>query len=230
MKTIGLIGGMSWESTATYYQLINESVQQTLGGLHSAKVLLCSVDFGEIEPLQSAGRWDEVARHLTRAAVTLEKAGADFIVISSNTVHKAAEEIQKHLAIPLLHIAEATAQALQEQDVSMVGLLGTRYTMTEPFYREKLAASGIETLIPSPEDVSIIDDIIFRELCRGVVTEESRQKRLAVMEDLKARGARGIILGCTELDLLVKEQDTDLPLFDTTRIHALQAAFLTMEP
>ena len=229
MKTIGLIGGMSWESTVTYYQIVNEVVKEKLGGLYSAKVLLYSVNFAEIEAYQANGQWDESAEVLAQAAENLEKAGANFVLICTNTMHKVAPQVQARIRIPLIHIAEATAAALKEQNISRVGLLGTKYTMTQEFYKDKLIESGIDVLIPEGGDVNVVNDIIYNELCLGNVRDASRQEYLRIIEDLKQRGAQGVILGCTEIGLLIRQQDTELPVFDTTQIHATKAALLSIE-
>lgn len=224
MKTIGLIGGMSWESTVTYYQLINERVKEALGGLHSARLLLYSVDFAEIEACQAAGDWERSAAILTEAAQALERAGADFLVICTNTMHKVAPQIRAGVHIPLLHIAEATADALRAQDIRKVALLGTKYTMTQDFYKAKLVEAGIEVLIPDEAGVELVNRVIYDELCLGVLSEQSRREYLAVIDGLAARGAQGVILGCTEIGLLIHQEDTALPVFDTTQIHAARAA------
>lgn len=224
MKTIGLIGGMSWESTVTYYQVINETVKAELGGLHSAKILMYSVDFDEIEKCQSSDDWKRSAQILADAAVNLEKAGADFIVICTNTMHKVAPEVRESVSIPLLHIAEVTARKLKEAGITTVGLLGTCYTMTQPFYVDVLAENGIRTLIPEGEMIRSVNDIIFKELCVGIVREASRETLLTAIRQLQRRGAQGMILGCTELGLLVGENDVELPVFDTALIHAKEAA------
>lgn len=224
MKTIGLIGGMSWESTVTYYQLINERVKEALGGLHSARLLLYSVDFAEIEACQAAGDWERSAAILTEAAQALERAGADFLVICTNTMHKVAPQIGAGVHIPLLHIAEATADALRAQDIRKVALLGTKYTMTQDFYKAKLVEAGIEVLIPDEAGVELVNRVIYDELCLGVLSEQSRREYLAVIDGLAARGAQGVILGCTEIGLLIHQEDTTLPVFDTTQIHAARAA------
>jgi len=224
MKTIGLIGGMSWESTVTYYQLINETVKKELGGLHSAKILLYSVDFAEIEEYQAKGEWDKSALVLSQVAENLEKAGADFIVICTNTMHKVAPQIQERIRIPILHIAEATAQVLREQGITKVGLLGTKYTMTQEFYKNKLIEAGIHVVIPDEAGVETINDVIYNELCLGIIKENSKAKFLQIMEDLQQKGAQGAILGCTEIGLLVQQADTTMPVFDTTHIHATKAA------
>lgn len=224
MKTIGLIGGMSWESTVTYYQIVNEVVKEELGGLHSAKVILNSVDFAEIEEYQAKGLWDASAEVLANAAISLEKAGADFVVICTNTMHKVAPYVQSRISIPLIHIAEATANELCDNNITKVGLIGTKYTMTQDFYKSKLIENGIDVLIPEGDDINVINDIIYNELCLGQIKEDSKREYLRVIDDLKARGAQGIILGCTEIGLLIKQADTDLKVFDTTVIHATKAA------
>lgn len=227
-KTIGLIGGMSWESTVTYYQIINETVKQELGGLHSAKVLLYSVDFEEIEHLQSIGNWDKSAEILSTVAVNLEKAGADFIVICTNTMHKVAPQIKSNISVPLLHIAEATADELKKQNIRKVGLLGTKYTMTQDFYKNKLVEAGIEVIIPNDTDISVVNNVIYNELCRGIISTTSKQQYLEIISKLEASGAEGVILGCTEIGLLITQQDSSLPVFDTTLIHARKAALTSI--
>ena len=224
MKTIGLIGGMSWESTVTYYQLINEAVKQALGGLHSAKILLYSVDFAEIEEYQAKGLWAESAEVLAQAAENLEKAGADFLLICTNTMHKVAPQVAARISIPLIHIAEATAEVLKQQDITTVGLLGTKYTMTQDFYKQKLIDAGISVVIPDEQGVELVNRVIYDELCLGIIKEDSRQQFVSVIEDLHSRGAQGVILGCTEIGLLISQADTALPVFDTTKIHAEAAA------
>ena len=230
MKTIGLIGGMSWESTVTYYQLINEGIKNALGGLHSAKVLLYSVDFFEVEALMSRGEWDNAADLLGGVAARLEQAGADMILICTNTLHKVAPQVQSRIHVPLVHIAEAAAEALVARGISRVGLLGTKYTMTLDFYRDKLIERGIEVLIPEGVDIDLVNRVIFDELCLGVVKEDSRAEYLRVIESLQQRGAQGILLGCTELGLIVSSADVSLPLFDTTEIHAKKALELALMP
>lgn len=229
MKTIGLIGGMSWESTVTYYQIINRVVKDKLGGFHSARCLLYSVDFHEIEACQSSGDWEKCGDILAEAAQRLEQAGADFIVICTNTMHKVAPQMQDAVSIPLLHIAEATAQELKKSHIDKVGLLGTIYTMEQDFYKAKLQEAGIEVLIPEEEDRQRVNYIIFQELCLGVLDDNSRQTLLAVIDKLAQQGAQGIVLGCTEIGLLVQQQDTDLPLFDTALIHAQKAALYSLD-
>lgn len=224
MKTIGMIGGMSWESTVTYYQVINETVKNRLGGLHSAKCLLYSVDFQEIEQYQASGKWDESGAVLAEVALSLEKGGADFIVICTNTMHKVVPIMEAKIHIPILHIAEATADELIQNRIHTVGLLGTKYTMMQDFYKSKLVERGIEVLIPSPEDMETVNTVIYQELCRGVISEKSREKYLRIIRDLGEKGAQGVVLGCTEIGLLVKQTDTPISLFDTTLIHAIKAA------
>ena len=228
MKTVGLIGGMSWESTITYYQLLNEGVKDALGGLHSAKILLYSVDFYEIEALMSRGEWDAAAELLGGVAARLEAAGADMILICTNTLHKVAPQVQERIRVPLVHIAEAAADELAANGITRVGLLGTKYTMTQEFYRDKLIAHGIDVLIPEGEDIDLVNRVIFDELCLGVVKEDSRAAYLRVIAQLQARGAQGILLGCTELGLIVSKEDVTLPLFDTTVIHANKALKLAL--
>lgn len=229
MKTIGLIGGMSWESTVTYYQLVNETVKRELGGLHSAKVLLYSVDFEEIERYQASGEWDKSAEVLTDAAQRLEKAGADFIVVCTNTMHKVVPEIKKHISIPVLHIAEATADELKKRGIRKVGLLGTKYTMTQDFYKQKLISAGIEVVIPEGKDIDTVNDVIYNELCLGLIRDESREKYKEIIVKLKQRGAQGVVLGCTEIGLLIKQEDSVLPTFDTTQLHGEKAALFALQ-
>jgi len=229
MKTIGLLGGMSWESTVTYYQILNETVKERLGGLHSAKILLYSVDFEEIETCQSSGDWDRSARILGDAALGLERAGADMILICTNTMHKVAPQVQARLHVPLLHIADATADALERAGISKVALLGTKYTMCQDFYKSRLIDRGFTVLIPNETDVELVNHVIFDELCLGVLKPESKAEFLRVIDALAAQGAQGVILGCTEIGLLISQADTDLPVFDTTLIHAKRAAELALE-
>lgn len=221
MKTIGLLGGMSWESTASYYKALNEGVKHALGDLHSAKIILNSVDFAEIEKLQHEGKWDETANILSAAAKSVEAAGAEFLVICTNTMHKVADQIQQEISIPLLHIADATARELIAKGKDKVGLLGTQFTMSEDFYKGRLQDEfEIEVLVPDEADQKIIHDVIYKELCQGEINGVSRQKYLAIIQKLKDQGAEAIILGCTEIGLLVEQSDTDIDLFDTTQIHA----------
>lgn len=229
MKTPGLIGGMSWESTATYYQIINETVKKQLGGLHSAQCLLYSVDFAEIEKYQTNGEWEKGGEILAGVASRLEKAGADFIVICTNTMHKVAPQIQSKIGIPILHIAEATADELVKNSIKTVALLGTKYTMTQDFYKEKLVSRGIEVLIPDEADIETVNAVIYNELCLGVISETSKAAYLQIIDKLARRGAQGVILGCTEIGLLVNQSDTAVPLFDTTVIHATRTAMLSIE-
>ena len=228
MKTIGLIGGMSWESTVTYYQVINETIKRELGGLHSAKILLYSVDFDEIERYQASGEWDKNADVLSDAAMRLEKAGADFIVICTNTMHKVAPQMREHISIPIIHVAEATADRLKEQGISTVGLLGTKYTMMQDFYKSKLTEAGIRVIIPNDDDVETVNSVIYTELCLGNIRQESKEAYLTIIKKLAEAGAQGVILGCTEIGLLVRQKDVDLPVFDTTLIHAEKAALLAI--
>ena len=223
MKTIGLLGGMSWESTQTYYRLINEGVKARLGGLHSAKLVLFSVDFAEIEQLQHKGDWAETARILSRAALSLQKAGADFLMIGTNTMHKVAPEIEQAIDIPLLHIADATSRVLTRDGITRVGLLGTRFTMEQAFYRDRLEAAGIEVIIPSDLQRNTVHQVIYEELCQGKINPLSREAYLDIVAALAERGAQAVILGCTEIGLLIRQADTRVPLYDTTGIHAEQA-------
>lgn len=220
MKTIGLIGGMSWESTVTYYQIINNTVKQELGGLHSAKILLYSVDFAEIEECQSNGEWEKSAEILADAAQNLQKAGADFIVICTNTMHKVASQIQEKISIPIIHIADATAEELKKNNIKNVALLGTKYTMTQDFYKERIKNNGINVIIPNEADIELVNNIIYEELCLGEIKEESRKQYIRIIGEMKEKGAEGVILGCTEIGLLIKQEDSPLPVFDTTQIHA----------
>ena len=228
MKTIGLLGGMSWESTQTYYRLLNEGVKTRLGGLHSAKIVLYSVDFADIEALQHKGDWGATARILSDAALSLEKAGADFLVIGTNTMHKVAPEIEQVLRIPLLHIADATAKVLARDGISRVGLLGTRFTMEQAFYRERLEKAGIDVVIPDEPQRHLIHRVIYEELCLGQIVDDSRRAYLEVVDSLAERGAEAVILGCTEIGLLIRQADTPVPLYDTTGIHAAQAVELAL--
>lgn len=224
MKTLGLIGGMSWESTLPYYRTINEQIKQQLGGLHSAKLVLFSVDFYEIEQLQAQGDWEKAGQVLGEAARSLNKAGAEIIVVCTNTMHKVAEAIERIGGLPLLHIADATAKPIIEQNLSRIGLLGTRFTMEQAFYRGRLQAQGIDVLTPNEEDRAIVHRIIYEELCLGKIVDASRDEYRRVISSLEQQGAQGIILGCTEITLLVGPQDASVPVFDTTAIHAYAAA------
>lgn len=229
MKTIGLIGGMSWESTVSYYRQINETVREKLGGLHSATLVLYSVDFHEIEELQRKGDWAAAGEFLARAGCSLETAGASLLVLCTNTMHKVAASIEAAVSIPLLHIADPTADQIKLAGYSSVGLIGTRFTMEQAFYRDRLAERhGLQSLVPPQEDRDFIHRVIYEELCLGVVKAESRAEYRRIMRDLSARGAEAIILGCTEISLLVNGQDSEVPLFDTTAIHARAAAELAL--
>ncbi|MEA5100847.1 aspartate/glutamate racemase family protein [Pantoea sp. S18] len=228
MKMIGLIGGMSWESTALYYRIINEQVKQQLGGLHSARSLMYSVDFHEIEKLQAAGEWQQAGEILAEAAVSLEKGGADFIVLCTNTMHKVAQQITDAVSIPLLHIADATAQRIRQAGVKKVGLLATAFTMEQEFYKGRLNQSEIEVLVPDAAGRKVVHDIIYQELCLGVIRDESRAQYRKIIAELVEQGAEAIILGCTEITLLVKTEDSSVPLFDTTLIHAQDAVKLAL--
>lgn len=228
MKTVGLIGGMSWESTIPYYQIINEEVKNQLGGLHSAKIVLYSVEFDEIEKCQSSGDWEKSAMILGNAAKDLENAGADFILICTNTMHKVAPQIASRITIPIIHIADATADELEKNHIQKVGLLGTKYTMTQDFYKQKLIDRGLEVIVPKDSDIEIVNDIIFHELCVGEIKESSRKEFQRVIDNLKLDGAEAVILGCTEIGLLIHQSDSSLPVFDTTCIHAKRAAEIAL--
>jgi aspartate racemase len=224
MRTIGLIGGMSWESSAEYYRMINEEVRSRLGGLHSARSVMFTVDFAPIERMQHEGRWDEAGEVLAEAASSLERAGADCLVLCTNTMHKVADAITTASRLPFLHIADTTAQAIRAQGVRRVGLLATRYTMEQEFYRGRLSERHeLEVLVPEAAERSVVNQVIYDELCLGVVREESRAQYRSIMRGLVERGAEAIILGCTEITLLVTQADSDVPLFDSTRLHALAA-------
>lgn len=224
MKTIGLVGGMSWESTAHYYRLINEAVKARLGGLHSARLVLASVDFADIEPLQRADRWEEAGAILNRAALGVEAAGADLLVLCANTMHKVADRMMRGVRAPLVHIADVTGARVVGAGVRKVGLLGTRYTMEQDFYRARLEQGfGLEVLVPGPAERDEVNRIIFEELCLGRVEPRSKARYLAVIEALVGEGAGGVIAGCTEITMLVQQPDVPVPLFDTTELHALAA-------
>ncbi len=228
MKTIGMLGGMSWESTLSYYRALNLGVKNALGGLHSAKILLNSVDFAEIEALQHAERWDETALILADAAVALEAAGADFLMICTNTMHKVAPQVQARINIPLLHIADATASVLRKDGVKKVGLLGTRFTMEQDFYRERIQGQGIEVLVPNSDARDLVHEVIYEELCLGKINAESKAQFLNIVDALAGAGAEAVILGCTEIALLIQQEDTHVPLYDTTAIHAEQAVLFAL--
>ncbi|UNK48296.1 aspartate/glutamate racemase family protein [Lysobacter sp. S4-A87] len=229
MKTLGLIGGMSWESTVPYYRLINQTVKERLGGLHSARLLLYSVDFAEIERLQMSGDWDTAGQVLADAGRALRAGGAELLVICTNTMHKVADAVEAASGLPLLHIADATADEIRAQGLQRVGLLGTRFTMEQDFYLQRLVGHGLEVLIPEADDRGIVHRVIYDELCLGQVRDESRQQYRRIIADLVARGAQGVILGCTEIGLLVGNDDASVPLFDTAALHARHAALAALD-
>jgi aspartate racemase len=224
MKTIGLIGGMSWESTSSYYRAINQGVKQALGGFHSAKIAIVSVDFAEIQRLQQQGKWSETGNLLAAAARQVEAAGGDFIVLCTNTMHKVAGQIEAAVSIPLLHIADATASKLKNDNVSKVGLLGTKFTMEQDFYKGRLQNQhGIEVIVPNEVEQQWVHDVIYNELVQGVISDQSRQRYVEIISKLSEQGAQGVILGCTEIGLLISQEDTATKLFDTTDIHSCAA-------
>ncbi|MGE7596086.1 aspartate/glutamate racemase family protein [Peribacillus frigoritolerans] len=229
MKTIGLIGGMSWESSLEYYRIINEEVKAKLGGLHSAKCILYSVDFEEIERCQAEGDWESSGKLLGDAALSLEKAGAEMILICTNTMHKVIGYIEEKISLPILHIADSTAKQIQKSKISTVGLLGTKYTMEQDFYKTRIETNGINVLIPSEEDRKVINNVIYEELCLGEIQQSSRDYYKKVIKGLVDDGAEGIILGCTEIGLLVKPEDSKVPLFDTAVIHAIESVNMALE-
>jgi aspartate racemase len=230
MKTIGLIGGMSWESSILYYEMINKEVRKRRGGLHSAPCLMYSFDFEPIKQLQHEGKWDEAANLLIEAAQRLETAGADFIVLCTNTMHKAAEKIESGIHIPFLHIADATAEAITRKGIKKIGLLATRFTMEEPFYKGRLQDKyNLEVLVPNEEERKLVHAIIYNELCRGEIKDSSKKQYMKVIENLIESGAEAIILGCTEITLLIKEEDCRVPVFDTTFLHAVSAVEYALE-
>jgi len=224
MKTIGLLGGMSWESTALYYRLINEAVRERLGGLHSARIAMISVDFQEVETLQGQGDWDQAGIVLSKDARRIEAAGAHLLLICTNTMHKVAPAVESALRIPLLHIADATARRIQDLGMNTVGLLGTRFTMEQDFYRGRLEdRHGLRVIVPPEEDRDLVHRVIYEELCMGTIKESSRDAFLKVMDRMRQQGVEAVIEGCTEIVLLVKQEHTDIPLLDTTAIHAQEA-------
>lgn len=223
MKTIGIIGGLSWLSTIEYYRMLNEQVNERLGDVNSAKIILYSVNFAEIKALTQQDRWEEIATIISGIAQRLQQAGADCILIGANTMHNIAEEIQRIIAIPVIHIAEATAAEIGKQKLKKVALLGTKYTMQLDFYKDKLSVQGITTLIPGAEDMEFINEAIYTEMGKGIFLPSTKEKFLKIIEGLITRGAEGIILGCTEIPLLIKQEDCTVPVFDTTRIHATAA-------
>lgn len=229
VKTIGLIGGMSWESTIEYYRLINEEVKRKFGGLHSAKCILYSVDFHEIERFQVEGNWEKAGESIKDVALALEKAGADFIVICSNTMHKVINYIEDKINIPILHIADATARKIQKSNINTVGLLGTKYTMEQDFYKSKMEANGIKVIVPEKDDIERINKVIFEELCLGKIKQKSKDYYKRIIENLVNKGAQGIILGCTEIGLLTNSEDSDVPIYDTAKIHAIESVNLATE-
>lgn len=229
MKTIGLIGGMSWESSVEYYRIINQTTKEQLGGLHSAPIVMYSVEFDEIVKLQHEGKWDELTAIMMDAARRLERAGAELIVICTNTMHKMAAEVENATALPLLHIADATAVQIKAKQLKTVALLGTKFTMEQDFYKGRLAEKhGLNVIIPTTEDREIVHSIIYNELCQGTILESSKNEYLRIIQDLVNRGAEGIILGCTEIPLLVKQTDVAVPIFDTTTIHAQEAVRMAL--
>jgi len=231
MKTMGLIGGMSWESTVQYYQIINRTVNRRLGGFHSAKCVLYSVDFAEVELLQHQEKWEDATRLMIEAGRSVERAGAEFLVICTNTMHKMAGDVQKKIDIPLLHIADATAETILSRGLRKVALLGTRFTMEEDFYRGRLSARhGLDVIIPTADQRELVHRIIYDELCAGIIKPSSERVYLEVIEGLAGAGAQGIILGCTEIGLLVKQEHSRIPLFDTTVIHAEAAVAYALKP
>lgn len=230
MKTIGMIGGMSWESSLEYYRIINQTVNKKLGGFHSAKIVIYSVDFQEIEKLQHQGNWSQATQIMINAAQRVERAGADFLIIATNTMHKMADQIEESVRIPLLHIVDVTAEAIKSNGQRRAGLLGTRFTMEQDFYKGRLLAKhGIEVLIPEEEQRQLIHDILYDELCLGQLKEASRRLFKNIILDLVAKGAEGIILGCTEIPLIVKQDDYEIPLYDTTALHARAAANFALQ-
>lgn len=230
MKIIGLIGGMSWESSAVYYRFINEEIRSRLGGAHSAKSLMWSMDFGEIEALQHRGEWEALSEKMCEAAVSLEKGGADFIVICTNTMHRMAETIESRICIPLLHIADPTAEKIIDAGITRVGLLGTAFTMEQEFYKGRLSEKfGLDVITPDAHDRKIVHDIIYNELVSGIIRDDSRAKYRQIIQRLVDSGAQGIILGCTEIMLLVSPKESVVPIFDTTEIHALAAVDKAVE-
>ena len=223
MKTIGLIGGMSWESTAEYYRLINEEIKERMGGLHSAKCLLYSVDFGEIEPFMRTGQWEKIGEELINAARVLENGGADLILLCTNTMHKLYDQIQEEIEIQILHIADATLEKILQENIKKVGLLGTRETMEQDFYNSRIENKGIQVIVPDEKEKELVNQVIFEELCLGKINDRSRKNYIKIIEGLISMGAEGIVLGCTEIPLLINKDDSSVPLFDTTYIHAMKA-------
>ena len=230
MKTIGLIGGLSWESSAEYYRIINQSVQKALGGVHSAKIIELSFNFQEVEELQRAGKWDALTTMMVNAGQRLKLAGADFILICSNTMHKMADDVEKAVGLPLLHIADPTGEAVLASNIKTIGLLGTAFTMEQAFYKDRLTKKfGLNVVIPDDEGRAVVHSTIYNELVKGVITDTSREKFRHVIKGLVGKGAQGVILGCTEIMLLVKQEDSPVPVFDTTTLHARRAAQMAIE-
>ncbi len=230
MKTIGIIGGMTWLSTVEYYRLLNQKINQRLGGIHSARLLMYSVEFDEISRLQREGKWDELATLFIGVARTLEKAGVDCLMIGANTMHKIADEVQATINIPLIHIGEATARAVKSAGLTTVGLLGTRYTMELDFYQRRLRANDINTIIPFDDERPFVHDSIYNEFGKGIFKDETRRRYIEIIASLVARGCEGVILGCTEIPLLIKQSDSPVPVFDTTDIHASAAVEFALNP
>lgn len=229
MKTIGLIGGMSWESTISYYKMLNETIRDTLGGYHSAKIILYSVDFDEIEHNQTAQEWDCMGETLANIALTLQNAGAEAILLCTNTMHKVSSQIEAKITIPFIHIADATAEAVQRAGIFKVALLGTKYTMSQDFYKDRLSAHRLQVIVPDLTDQELINRVIFEELIQGIILESSRKQYLSIINKLSDQGAQGVILGCTEIGILIRPQDTMIRLFDTVEIHAKKAAKFMLE-
>ncbi|MEW9094823.1 MAG: aspartate/glutamate racemase family protein [Clostridiaceae bacterium] len=230
MKTIGLIGGMSWESSLEYYRIINETTKLKLGGLHSAKCLMYSVDFEEIEVLQHENKWDELTNIMVNSAEKLKNGGADFIIICTNTMHKMASDIENKVGIKVLHIAEATAKEIIKKEMKKVGLIGTKFTMEQDFYKKVFKDKfNIDTVIPDENERKIIHDIIYNELCKGIINEVSKEKYIKIINDLALKGAEGVVLGCTEIPLLINQEDVNIPVFDTTKIHAISAVEFALD-
>jgi aspartate racemase len=229
-RLIGMIGGMSWESTAEYYRLANELVRERLGGLHSARLVLASVDFAEVEQMQVTGEWDRAGELLAGVAKSLEAAGADFLVLCTNTMHKVADHIETAVSVPLLHLGDTTAEAVRNSGLNTVGLLGTAFTMEQPFYRERLARHGLTVLVPPPAERAEVHRVIYEELCLGKVWPGSRQAYKEIIAGLVAAGAEGVVLGCTEIELLVPPEDSPVPLFPTARLHVAAAVARSLAP
>ncbi|QQO09927.1 aspartate/glutamate racemase family protein [Breznakiella homolactica] len=223
MKTIGLIGGMSWESTAEYYRILNEEVKNRLGGFNSAKCILWSVNFNEIEFYQKTNEWEKCGEVLNNAAINIEKAGADFLILCTNTMHKVSDQFMKGVGIPLLHIADMTAEEIQKDNLKKIGLLGTKYTMAENFYLSKIKEKGLDVIVPAEKDQDAVNSIIYDELCKGEIKDDSRSKFIEVINKMMSEGIEGIILGCTEIGLLIKQENISIKVFDTTIIHAKKA-------